>query len=155
MSTIITWVDVTARYAEMDKLPNGTSPEVQANLILMAEASVHSRLASRYAVPFSSSNYTARDLAVDTLYVQAQLTRQPEKAQALQESIDARITALVNGQANMIDATGAAVATMVGDTIWSSSENYPPVFGVGDIAKAEVSSEQLLDEATTRGEFTV
>ncbi|MFA6213547.1 MAG: hypothetical protein WC714_29185 [Candidatus Obscuribacterales bacterium] len=153
MSVIITWPDVTARYAEMDKLPNGTSPEVQANLILMAEAAVHSRLASRYSVPFSSSNYTARDLTVDMLYVQTQLTRQPEKAKAVQDSIDARINALLSGAASMVDSAGAAT-TMVGDTIWSSSENYPPVFGMGDIASSIVSSEQLVDEASSRGENT-
>lgn len=152
MSVIITWPDVIARYPEMDKLPSGTSPEIQANLILMAEASVHSRLASRYSVPFSSSNYTARDLTVDTLYVQNQLTRQPEKAKALQENLDARIAALLSGAASMVDSTGAAT-TMVGDTIWSSTQNYPPVFGVSDIEASIVSSEQVYDENAARGEY--
>lgn len=155
MSVIITWPDVVARYPEMDKLPSGTSPEIQANLILMAEASVHSKLSSRYSVPFSSSNYTARDLAIDTLYVQNQLSRQPEKAQAVQDSLDARIKALLSGEAQMITAAGAVASTMVGDTIWSSSQNYPPVFGMSDIEHSIVSSEQVYDENAARGEYQV
>jgi len=151
---IIVWADVLARYNELNTLPNVSSTGVQDNLIAMAEAVCHSRLSSRYSVPFSTSNLSARDLCVDILYVQAQLTRQPEKAKALQENIDNRIKALLEGSSVMVDSAGAALVS-VGDTIWSSTADYSPVFGMGDIIKAEVSSAQLLDEAATRGESSI
>lgn len=153
MSLVITWPDVYARYQELAKLPDGTSPEVQDNLILMAEAGIHSRLAGNFSTPFSSNNYTARDLCVDMLYVQNMLTRQPEKAKALAENLDKRIDDLLSGKTSMVTDAGVATATMVGDTIWSSSQEYSPVFGMGAIECAVVSSQQLSDEAATRGEY--
>lgn len=155
MGLIIGWTDVSARYPELDKLPSGISAEVQDNHIAYAEAGVHSRLASRYSTPFSSSNYTARDLCVDMVYIQTQMSRQPEKANAVLESFNARIEALLSGAAAMLDSVGAVATTMVGDTIWSSTAEYHPTFGMGDIEKAEVSSAQLLDEAANRGEYTI
>lgn len=150
--SVIAWTDVLARYNELSTLPNVTSTGVQATLISYAEASVHGKLGSRFAVPFSSNNITAKDLMVDALYVQNQLTRQPEKAKTLAENLDARIKLLLTGQADMIDSNGALAATMVGDTIWSSTQDYPPTFGVGDVEKAIVSSGQLYAEAVLRGE---
>jgi hypothetical protein len=119
----------------------------------MAEAHVHGRLSSRYSVPFSANNITAIDLIVDAVYVQTQLTRQPEKAKALKEFLDERLEALLSGNAGMATLSGTVAAVMVGDTIWSSTQNYPPTFGMGDIEKSEVSSEQLYDEDALRGDY--
>lgn len=158
MPVVCSWSHVLARYDELSKLPNvGSASAVasatQTNLLNTAEAYVHGRLASRYTVPFSSSNLTAIDLIVDAVYVQNNLTRQPEKAKLLKEFLDERIKALIEGQSQMTDASGAVVATIGGDVIWSSTENYPPTFGMSDIEKAEVSSEQLYDEDVARGEY--
>ncbi len=65
MGQIIAWKDATARYPELDKLPNVNAEQVQDRLVLYAEAAVHARLSSKYSVPFSSNNITARDLATD------------------------------------------------------------------------------------------
>ena len=153
MGSVITWIDITARYPEFDKLPSGTSPEIQDNLIAFAEASVHSRLAGSFGVPFSSNNYTARDLVVDTLFVQNMMSRQPEKAKAVQEYVGERIKAVLLGQAQMVTSAGSAAITMVGDTAWSSTMNYPPTFGVSDTELVHVSSSQLTAEAAARGEY--
>lgn len=150
---VISWADVTARYDELDKLKNATSPEVQDKLIQLAEADIHSRLASNYGVPFSSNNFTARDLCIDTVYVQNMMTRQIEKAKALKESLDKRIAALLSGEAVMIDSGGEIAVSMVGDTVYSSTMNYTPVFGMSDIAFAQVNSLQLNDEADARGQI--
>lgn len=150
---IVTWQDVQNRYAEMDKLPNGTSPTVQAAIMTAAEASVTGRLAARFAVPLAAGNLTAIDLIVDTVYVQNMLTRQPEKTKLLKDSLDERIKALLGGTAQMVGSGGVVLATVVADTVWSSTENYPPTFGMSDDIKAEVSSERLYDEDATRGEY--
>lgn len=158
MPVVCSWSHVLARYDELSKLPNvGSASAVasatQTNLLNTAEAYVHGRLASRYTVPFSSNNLTAIDLIVDAVYVQNNMTRQPEKTKLLKEFLDERIKALIEGQSQMTDASGAVVATIGGDVIWSSTENYPPTFGMSDIEKAEVSSEQLYDEDVARGEY--
>lgn len=150
---VIDWPDVTARYAELDDLKNAKSPEVRDNLMLMAEAEIHSRLASRFSVPFTAANFTARGLCIDMLYVQNMATRQPEKAKLLMDSLDGRITDLLEGKSQMIDSGGAVVASSVGDTVWGSDAEHPPVFGKGDIMDFGVSSQQLYDEAQTRGDY--
>lgn len=158
MPVVCSWSHVLARYDELSKLPNvGSASAVasatQTSILNTAEAYVHGRLAARYAVPFSSNNLTAIDLIVDAVYVQSNLTRQPDKTKLLKDFLDERIKALLEGQAQMTSDSGVVVATIVGDTVWSSTEAYPPVFGMSDIEKAEVSSGQLYDEDVTRGEY--
>jgi len=156
MGNVIDWSDITnGRYPELDKLPNGNSPQTQNIIIGLAEALVHSKLSSRYTVPFSSNNYTARDLCIDAVFIQTQMTRQPDKVKLLRAYFDERITALQMGQADMVTDSGSVAITAIGDTIWSSTQDYHPVFGLGPIEKAVVSSAQLLDEAATRGENTI
>lgn len=149
----ITWQDVTARYPELDKLQNGTSQEVRDGLIAMAEAGIHARLAAKYSVPFTSANYTAKDLAVDLLYIQTNMTRVPEKAAALKESLDERIAALLDGNAQMVTVAGTIAAATVDGTVWSDTMTYPPTFGMSDIEKSVVSSERLYDEDALRGDY--
>lgn len=151
MPNYLSWAAVLARYAEFDKLPNVSSTSVQDAMMDMAEAELNSRLASRYTAPFSSNNMTAISIGVDVLYVQNQLTRQPEKAKALMGSVDSRIAALLDGSASMIDSTGT-VLDVSGTVVWSSSENYPPTFGMSPIEESVVSSAQIYDERSLRGE---
>lgn len=158
MPVVCSWSHVLARYEELSKLPNvGSASAVasatQVALLNTAEAYIHGRLAARYAVPFSSNNLTAIDLIVDAVYVQNNLTRQPDKTKLLKEFLDERIKSLLEGQSQMASATGAVVATIGDDVIWSSTEDYPPVFGLGDITKAEVSSGQLYAEDVARGDY--
>lgn len=154
MPQVCSWSDVLLRYGELDKLPNvSSSATYQAQLIDLAEAAVNARLASQYTTPFSSNNLTAKDLIVDMVYVQNNLTRQPEKTKLLKDYLDERFKALLSGAADMITSSGTAAATVIGETVWSSTENYPPVFGMSDIEKSIPSSEQLYDEDALRGEY--
>jgi hypothetical protein len=154
MPQVCSWSDVLLRYGEMDKLPNvSSSATYQEQIIDLAEAAVNARLSSQYTTPFSNNNLTAKDLVIDMVYVQNNLTRQPEKTKLLNEYLDTRFTALLNGGAGMITSSGGVAMVAVGDTVWSSTENYPPTFGMSDIEHAIVSSEQLYDEAALRGEY--
>lgn len=147
---IITWTDVINRYPELSKLPDVSSTGVQDNMIALAEGQVHSRLGVKYTVPFSSSNYTAKDLCVDTLFVQQRMAKTPELAKVVKEGLDERVAALLNGAMAMVTSAGSSAATMVGDTVWSSTENYPPVFGMDEDTAFFVSSSQLTDEEDAR-----
>jgi len=152
MSYVIAWSDVQLRYPELDKLANATSATTQAGFIQLAEAYVHSRLGGQFTTPFSSNNLTAKDLIVDALYVQNMLTRQPDHAKAVRESLDARINDLLSGKTSMVDSAGVAAGGMVGETVWSNTQNYSPVFGVSNIELSAVSSDQLQAEADARGD---
>lgn len=151
--TVIVWADVLARYDELSKLPNVSSASIQENLMQMAEAGISGRLGGSFTTPFSSNNLTAKDLIVDMLYVQVNMTRQPEKAKALLDTVDSRIAALLSGSSVMLTTSGTVALTSVGDTVWSSTEDYPLTFGVSPIEHAQVSSQQLYDEAVARGEL--
>jgi len=152
MPQVCSWSDVLVRYPELDKIVNVTS-FTTGTVIDLAEAAVNARLASQYTTPFSNNNLTAKDLVIDMVYVQNNLTRQPEKAQALKDYLDERFKALLNGSAEMLTSSGTVALVAIGDTVWSSTEDYPPTFGMSDIEKAEVSSAQLYDEDVARGDY--
>lgn len=144
------WQDVTARYPELGKLPNATSPDVQSTLIQYAEVYVHSRLSGSFSIPFSSNNYTARDLVIDAIYMQNVQTRQPAKGKALGSSLDDKIKALCDGKMQMVDVNGVVCQAATGDPAWSSTMNYHPTFGMGNEMVMAVSSSMLIDENDAR-----
>jgi phage gp36-like protein len=155
---VCSWSHVLARYEELSKLPNvgsasAVASETQTNLLNMAEAYIHGRLSSRYAVPFSANNLSAIDLIVDAVYVQNNMTRVPEKAKALKESLDERLNALLDGSSQMVTIAGTIAASQSEGGVWSDTMNYPPTFGVSDIEKSAVSSERLYAEDNARGEY--
>lgn len=145
----ITWNQVLARYPELDKLPNINA--TQGEVTAMGEAYIHGRLGAKYSVPFSSNNMTARDLMVDAVYVQQNMTRKPEVAKALLEFLDARIESLLSGEASMTTDTGTVAVQMVGDAIWSSTMDYHPTFGMGSILDSVIDSSQIIAENDAKG----
>lgn len=146
----VSWDELLRRYGEMATLPNVSSASVQTFILNMAEAAVTSRLAAKYTTPFSSNNYTAHDLIIDMVFVQNMTARQPEKAKALKDSVDERITALLDGSAVMVDSNGAVLLSGVADTVWSNTSTHRHTFGVGAIEDACVSHNALQDEAAER-----
>jgi hypothetical protein len=140
-------------YPELSTLKNAVSPDIQDVLLSRAEAEVSGRLAARFSLPFSSDNETFKALAIDTVYVQNNLTRVPEKAKALKESIDERIKALLDGSAQMVTVAGTIASAMADGAIWSDTMNYSSTFGMSDIEKSVVSSERLYAEDNSRGEI--
>lgn len=149
---VLTETDVTARYAELDKLQNWASQKTL--MMATAESVIHSRLASRYTVPFSSNNLTARDLMVDQLYIQQMTTRKPDTVKLLSDLLEQRIAALLSGDTVMVTDSGDVAATATGNTAWSSTQDYHPTFGMGDPMSWEVSSSMLIAENAARGHPT-
>lgn len=152
MSLIVTsWSDVIAIYPELGTLKNATSPEQHSILLSRAEGYVHGRLASKFTTPFSSNNYTARDLVFDTLYVQNIMFNQPAKGKVAKDALEAKFNMLLDGKMQMMDVSGTVCSVPAGEPAWSSTKDYHPVFGMGAIENAAVSSSQLIDEDTARG----
>lgn len=150
MGQIIAWTDATARYPELDKLPNINAERVQDRLVLYAEAAVHARLSSKYSVPFSSNNITARDLATDELFVQNISARQPKVGKEVRDMLNKKYDMLLAGEMVMCTSSGDMISP-TGSPVWSSTEGYHPAFGMGDIGVMAVSSSQLIDEDEARG----
>lgn len=147
---VIVWSDALLRYPELAKLPDVNSASTFA-MVRLGEGYVSGRLASKYTVPFSNNNVTAQDLVIDAIFVQQHLSRQPEKAKTIKEYLDERIAALLDGSANMITTSGSIAGTLVGEAIWSSTQNYHPTFGMSDPLNWEVSSDMLIAENSARG----
>lgn len=155
---ISSWSQAILRYPELDKMTAVSSAAIapsqivanRAEFVALAEASVHARLASRYTTPFSFTNLTARDLAIDTMFVQNITAREPAKAEIISKSLEERYKNLLSGEAVMTLSDGTALV-MVGETAWSSTMDYHPTFGMGDIAGMAVDSSQLIDEDAERG----
>lgn len=148
------WQEVTARYPELGKLPNATSPEVQNTLISYAEAYVHGKLSTNFSVPFSCNNFTARDLVIDALYMQNVQTRQPVKGKAMLSVLDDKINALVTGRMQMVDVNGTVCQLATGDPTWSNTMNYTPTFGMENPVMWAVNSQMMIDENNARGSVT-
>lgn len=141
------WAEVSGRYPEIAKSKDST--EVASGYIFFAEADIDSRLASRFTVPFSSNNVTAKDLAIDLTYLKVYQFKDPEKAKLIEESINARIDRLLAGGSSMMTTSGDTL-TSVGGTVYSTTGNYAPTFGMGNVEDFLVNSAQLQDEADSR-----
>lgn len=147
---IVSWSDTTLRYGELSKLPDVSSAS-QVAMIQQAEAMVTGRLASRFTPPFSSNNLTVADLTIDAVFIQTQMTRQPDKAKSLLNWFNDRVGDLLSGAAQMVTSSGEIAATTNGEPVWSSTEDDHPVFGMSHPLNWEVSSSMQIAEDEARG----
>lgn len=164
MGVIInSWSEVLLRYPELDKLAAVSSSAVntptaiaanQAGLIAQAEAYIHGKLSTNFTTPFSSNNYTAKDLVIDAVYVQNILSRQAVKGKTVATYLDEKISALCTGRTQMVTIAGTIAQLATGDPTWSSTMNYQPTFGMENPVMWAVSSQMMIDENNARGNLT-
>lgn len=142
----INWADVVARYPGLSQV--GGAEEVGSSYIGYAENQVEGMLASAYTVPFSDNNLTVKDLCIDLVYIRAG-TIKAEARKELRDEFMERIERLLTGKENMVTVDGTVMYSD-GGTPWSSTENYHPVFGMGDHKDFVVDSDQVDDEYWAR-----
>lgn len=147
MSDYITWKDVLNRYPVVDRV--GGASEVGSAYVRYAERELEGMLTGFFTVPFSSNNLTAKDLAIDLTYMRISNLKSEDRKE-FRDELMGRIQALKDGQASMMTTSGD-VLQAVGGTIYSTTQNYEPVFGMGDTLDFHVDSGQLLDEENARG----
>lgn len=146
--SIITWQDVAGRYEEVQKYKDAT--QSASHYLPYAIGELESRLAPKFTVPFSSNNLTARDLAIDLVYLKVYRWKaDPEKVERIEKHVADRIDALLAGKADMVLDDGT-LATSIGGTIYSTTQGYDPVFSVLPIEDAVVDSAQLQAEWDAR-----
>lgn len=147
MARYIDWDDVANRYPSIKE--TGGAIEVGDAYISYAESQIEGALASYYTVPFSNNNQTVKDLAIELVYIRAG-NLSIEETGELKKDYDKRIEDLKMGMSQMVDDSGNVIMQSVGEAIWSNTQNYNPVFGVGDIEDFQVDSSQAYAEGLKR-----
>ena len=144
---LINWADVVARYPRVADL--GGDSEVVPAWIQPAIAEVEGRLGSGFTTPFSSNNITAKDLCIDMTFCRINESKLSDIADGLRKRVEARMTDLLDGRASMVTSDGMRLTTG-GISAWSSTQDYQPVFGMGDVIDSVVDSGMIYDEEQAR-----
>ena len=145
---LIDWSDVNRRYPETLKHADAT--QADSSWVPFAIAELHARLASGFTVPFSDNNMTAKDLAIDLTFARLYRYKDEEKSAAVTSYVAGCIDGLLNGSMFMITTSGDTLSS-TGGTVYSTTENYHPVHGMGPIEYSVPSSAQTEAEEAARG----
>ena len=128
-----------------------TAAAADSNFIAPAERELEARFAGRFALPFSSNNMAIRDLAVDAVFLKANATHVEEEGRMapLRKAFETAVQELISGQRQMVTDSADLIAS-AGEPVWSTNEDYTPVFGMGDAAHEEVDPDRIDDEQDAR-----
>lgn len=148
MGRYVDWDDITLRHPSINNV--GGASEIGSAYIGYVEFEIDGMLASHFTVPFSNNNVTIKDLCIDRVYAKAGNLKIKE-VNMLNADIMATIDRLKMGSQVMMNTAGEAIFPSIGDTIFSTTEDYNPVFGMGPTEFFEVDSEQVYDEEQARG----
>lgn len=139
MGRYIDWDDAVLRYPTMDSV--GGAAEVGSAWIGAIEAQIDGLLAPQYTAPFSSNNETIKDLSIELLYIRMGNLK-IEEADQMRTSFMDRIKRIKMGDESLMTSSGDVVG-QVGDTFYSSTANYHPVFDLGNTEDFIVDSAQV------------
>lgn len=163
MGRYIDWVDdVVARYPRVHDVGSTSISSIDLTLeppmvnpssafVHYSEAYIEQELAPGFTVPFSSNNVTAKDLMIDHAFYLTQVFRDDNKADIVLDRINARIKRLLDGDLPMMTTSAEAIYQSGADgAIYSTTEDYHPIFGMGDFREFVVDSAQIEAEADDR-----
>jgi len=109
-------------------------------------------MAPFFTVPFSSNNITAKDLAIDLTYIRV-ANLKLEDRDGFRKEIKERIKMIQVGDMVMMTTSGTSASTSDAQG-WSTTKDYHPVFGMGDIVDFRVDSSEVYAEAIARGDYS-
>ena len=147
MGRYIDWASVVSRYSDVSKLIG--ADEADSVYIEGAESFVVGLLSTKFSDELLLQSNLIKQMMVDAVYMDIQTTRQPKKYDALFKAITNKAKLINKGSLLLVDSSGA-VASADKSTLWSSTENYTPVFGMSDIIDMEVDQDQIDDEDNAR-----
>lgn len=147
MGRYITVANVNARYTRVAS--DIGSASINSDYIPYAEGSIEGMLSPKYSVPFSDNNVTVKDLCIDAAYARMIRFKDSEKSELIENYIEKKVTALLEGREEMITSSGDAIGMDI-QNAWSETQDYHPVFGKGDIIDFHADSSQLYDEELNR-----
>lgn len=148
MGRYIEWDDVVNRYSQISNI--GDAGMVDSTYIIYAENFIDSELCPEFTPPFTSTNLTVKDLCIDVTWLKVGYIKSTN-IKALKESVMSRIKRLKDGVSCMFFVDGTVANIGQGGFVSSNTENYHPVFGMGDIESFSVDSSQIQDEESNRG----
>lgn len=147
MGTVVQWVDVVAKYRDAGS--SGDADTYNSAYILPAESYVKGILLKRYSDPLTNAGYVIKDIIIDEAYRRSIITKNSKKANEIQKSIKSQLKEIMIGSITLINSNGNEVY-QDRSLIWSSTEDYTPTFGMGDIVDMEVDPDQTDDEEDER-----
>lgn len=150
MPPLIDWYDVNRRYPETAKLADAT--QADSSWVPFAIAELHARLSPGFAIPFSSNNMTAKDLAIDLTFAKVYRFKDVEKADAVMAYVGAQIDMLLAGHLQMITTSADALLASGGTVTLTGTQDHP-IFGIGPTEYSVVSSSEIIAEQNDRGIF--
>ncbi len=153
--SFIQWDVVVKRYTQAARVNRGAE-ELRDSFIDPAEAELNGRLSGYFTVPFSGTNLTAVDLAIDLTFARMGVMKAKDLTTFI-TGIDTRIERIKLGkQAMMVSSSNNTVNPVVAsdkEGAWSDTKEFHPTFGHGSVEEFIVSSAQVRDERNARGEF--
>lgn len=148
----ITWSDVAQRYSIVEDYVNNSVDRY--NAILYAEGELGVKLSGAFTLPFSSNNVTAKDLTIDIAYAKTQMYRDVDKYKLVMDRINDVTKMLKSGNMGMVLSDGTVIYADKNNSAakaYSTTQDYPSVFDMGDVLDMGVNSSQLSDEYDAKG----
>lgn len=146
MGRYIDWSDVIDKYPAA--ATRGGASEIGSAYIGYLEAEIDGKLSSHFTTPFSSNNVTVKDICTDMAYSRIGNFKIKDREE-FKKAIDSRIEGLKNGSESMITIDGTVLSSSLG-TVYSTTKDYHPVFGMGSTESFVVDSSQIQAEEDAR-----
>ena len=134
--------DLLARYRKFAE-DIGDSSAAMSTWITPAEREIEGRLAEKFSLPFASTPTVVKTLILDTAMVHWLASRDPERATALREMIDAQLTRITEGKEGIVlSATETIFATEGAGVVYHTQSGFKPVFDMRDSIDQHVDSDR-------------
>lgn len=139
---IIDFADMVLAYPS---LQNGSfkAEDVNSYHIPYAQAELETLLASKYTVPFSSNNMTAKEMVRQLTYARIAPVGMDDR-EKIRDRVISLVDRLLDGSAVMMTDSGA-LSPDASSGIWLSTEDYHPVFTVDKPEHWVIDEDQIED----------
>jgi hypothetical protein len=143
--TYATYSEFTAVYSH-----KGISPaEINSYWLVHGALRVNESLGHIYTTPFSTNNYTAKDLSIQ--YAELGIlvrTRKKDDSKELDKQIAIRVTDITSGSKYMMTDEGLALHPdgTTSQDAWSETMDYKPTFDMRDAMDQRVDPDRIDDE---------
>lgn len=143
----------TTRDEVIARFPNAEDMDtvsVESNFIAFAENEIDGLLGQYFTLPFSDNNITIKDLTIELCGLRLSKNAKPSDIDRRHKIFMEKVNRLINGEQAMVLSDGTTMIQSVGDTFHSSTDDYTPIFGFGDIEDMEVDPDLIDDEDDER-----
>jgi hypothetical protein len=127
-----------------------TEAAINSYWLFYGSQRVNSALNKLYTTPFSSNNWTAKDLTIQYAALGILVkTLDPEDGLELERTIKRQINNITSGGGSMVDITGSPILPDLADPrrqTWSSTMDYKNVFDMREPEEQRIDPDLLRDQ---------